>query len=224
MTKTCVLGTLHALELARRHGARVLFAGTSEVYGEPQAHPQREDYRGNVSCTGIRACYDEGKRCAESLVFDYQRMYGLSVKAVRIFNTYGPYMDGADGRVVSNFIMQSLTGAPLTVYGDGKQTRSLCYVDDLVEGLMRMMASPEDCAGPVNLGNPEEYTVREIAELIRRLTGSGSPVEYRPLPADDPTQRRPDIGRAERLLNWRPRIGAEEGLKRTIAYFRGRIG
>lgn len=219
-TKINVLGILNVLELARKHNAKVLQASTSEVYGEPQVHPQVEGYRGNVSCTGIRSCYDEGKRCAESLVFDYHRMYGVRVKVVRIFNTYGPYMDPKDGRVVSNFIVQALQGKNLTVYGDGSQTRSLCYVDDLLEGFVRMMASEDSVVGPVNLGNPEEYTVKEIAGLVRELVGTNVRISYAPLPQDDPTQRRPDICLAQKMLGWAPKVPAREGLERTIRYFR----
>ena len=219
-TKISVLGILNMLELARKNNARILQASTSEVYGEPQVHPQVEGYRGNVSCNGIRSCYDEGKRCAESLVFDYHRMYGTKVKVIRIFNTYGPNMDPQDGRVVSNFIMQSLKGEAITIYGDGSQTRSLCYVDDLLDGMVRMMVSEDGFPGPVNLGNPEEHTIREIAEMIRRITGTTSMLVQRPLPQDDPTQRRPDIRLAETKLAWSPKIGLEDGLCRTVAYFR----
>ena len=218
-TKISVLGVLNVLELARKHNARILQASTSEVYGEPQVHPQVEGYRGNVSCTGIRSCYDEGKRCAESLIFDYQRMYGTKVKVIRIFNTYGPNMDPQDGRVVSNFIMQSLKGEAITIYGDGSQTRSLCYVDDLLDGMVRMMASADSFLGPVNLGNPEEHTIREIAEMIRQITGTASTLVQRPLPQDDPTQRRPDIQSAKEKLAWSPKIGLEEGLRQTVIYF-----
>ncbi len=219
-TKISVLGILHMLELARKNDAKILQASTSEVYGEPLVHPQPESYRGNVNCTGIRSCYDEGKRCAESLIFDYHRMYGLKTKVIRIFNTYGPNMDPKDGRVVSNFIVQSLKGENLTVYGDGSQTRSLCYVDDLLEGMVRMMASKDDFIGPVNLGNPEEYTVKEIAEKIREITGTSSKLVYCPLPKDDPTQRRPDIRLAREELGWEPRVSAMEGLRKTVEYFR----
>ena len=216
---TSVLGIYHMLELARTEGARILQASTSEVYGEPQVHPQVESYRGNVNCDGIRACYDEGKRCAESLMFDYHRMYGVETKIIRIFNTYGPGMDSKDGRVVSNFILECLKGEPITIYGDGSQTRSLCYVDDLLEGMVRMMMSEEGFTGPVNLGNPEEQTIKKIAERIRRLTKSTSEIIYQPLPKDDPTQRRPDITLASEKLDWQPKVTAEEGLKKTIAYF-----
>ena len=219
-TKISVLGVLNMLELARKHNARILQASTSEVYGEPQVHPQVEGYRGNVSCTGIRSCYDEGKRCAESLIFDYQRMYGMKVKVIRIFNTYGPNMDPQDGRVVSNFIMQSLKGEAITIYGDGSQTRSLCYVDDLLDGMVRMMASADSFLGPVNLGNPEEHTIREIAEMIRQITGTASTLVQRPLPQDDPTQRRPDIQSAKEKLAWSPKFGLKDGLCRTVEYFR----
>ena len=219
-TKISVLGILNALELAKRCGAKLLQASTSEVYGEPEVHPQVESYRGNVNCTGIRSCYDEGKRCAESLIFDYHRMYGVRTKVIRIFNTYGPNMDPADGRVVSNFIMQSLRGEDITIYGDGSQTRSLCYVEDLLEGMVRMMASSDDFIGPVNLGNPEEYTILEIAQKIQRITGTKAKLVYRPLPKDDPTQRRPDISLAKAKLGWQPGIKAEEGLRRTVDYFR----
>lgn len=222
-TKVNVFGILNVLELARKNNAKILQASTSEVYGEPQVHPQVEGYRGNVSCTGIRSCYDEGKRCAESLIFDYHRMYGTKVKVVRIFNTYGPNMDPNDGRVVSNFIVQALKGEDLTIYGDGSQTRSLCYVDDLLEGFVRMMSSQDNFIGPVNLGNPEEYTVKEIAERVKRLTASESKLEYVALPKDDPTQRRPDIGMANDKLDWKPSICVEEGLKRTIDYFKEEV-
>ena len=216
-TKTCVLGALNVLEVARKYNAKILQSSTSEVYGEPLEHPQSEDYRGNVNCHGIRSCYDEGKRCAESIFFDHQRMYGTNIKVVRIFNTYGPMMDPNDGRVVSNFIMQALSGKDITIYGDGSQTRSICYVDDLVNGLIKMMAS--DITGPVNLGNPDEYSVKELAEKIKQLTNSSSKLVYRELPSDDPTQRRPDITLAKKVLNWQPKISSEVGLKKTIEYF-----
>lgn len=218
-TKTSVIGSLNLLELACRYKAKILLASTSEVYGEPLVHPQTEGYRGNVSCVGIRACYDEGKRCAESLMFDYQRQYGTAIKVIRIFNTYGPGMDADDGRVVSNFITQCLQGKNITIYGDGSQTRSFCYVDDLLEGMVRMMGTGDDFTGPVNLGNPEEHTVRELAEMIRELTGSKSKILFCSLPADDPTQRRPDIGLAQKHLDWRPCVSVAEGLQRTIEYF-----
>ena len=216
-TKTCVLGALNVLEVARKYNAKILQSSTSEVYGEPLEHPQSEDYRGNVNCHGIRSCYDEGKRCAESIFFDHQRMFGTNIKVVRIFNTYGPMMDPKDGRVVSNFIMQALSGADITIYGDGSQTRSICYVDDLVDGLIKMMAS--DITGPVNLGNPDEYSVKDLAEKIKQLTNSNSKLVYRELPSDDPTQRRPDITLAKKVLNWQPKISSEVGLKKTIEYF-----
>ncbi len=218
-TKTSVIGSLNLLELACRYKAKILLASTSEVYGEPLVHPQTEGYRGNVSCVGIRACYDEGKRCAESLMFDYQRQYGTSIKVIRIFNTYGPGMDADDGRVVSNFITQCLQGKDITIYGDGSQTRSLCYVDDLLEGMVRMMGTGDDFTGPVNLGNPEEHTVLELAKMIRGLTGSKSKILFGPLPADDPTQRCPDIGLAQKQLAWHPCVSVAEGLQRTIEYF-----
>lgn len=217
--RTNVLGTMRLLELAREKQAKLLQASTSEVYGEPEMHPQRESYRGNVNPIGIRACYDEGKRCAETLCFDYARTYSVEAKVVRIFNTYGPNMDPQDGRVVSNFIVQALEGSELTVYGDGKQTRSLCYVDDLVDGLIKMMAA-KDFAGPVNLGNAEEYTVKELAEKIRQLTQTKGKIAYRPRPADDPTRRRPDNALAREKLGWQPRVSAQEGLEKTVAYFR----
>lgn len=219
-TKISVFGILNMLELAKRCDAKILQASTSEVYGEPEVHPQVEGYRGNVSCTGIRACYDEGKRCAESLLFDYNRTYGTKVKVIRIFNTYGPNMDPEDGRVVSNFIIQSLKGEDITVYGDGSQTRSLCYVDDLLEGMVRMMASEDSFIGPVNLGNPEEYTIKEIAEKIKTITATKSQLIYRSLPKDDPTQRRPDISIAKNVLKWEPTVKVVDGLERTIRYFK----
>lgn len=222
-TKINVLGMLCVLELAKQCQAKILQASTSEIYGEPEIHPQTEEYRGNVNCTGIRACYDEGKRCAESLAFDYNRMYGVKIKVVRIFNTYGPNMDPQDGRVVSNFIMQSLRDEDITVYGDGRQTRSLCYVDDLLEGMVRMMASEDEFTGPVNLGNPEEYTIREIAEKIKKLIETKAKLVYRELPKDDPTQRRPDISLAKKKLDWQPRVELETGLKKTISYFKGEL-
>jgi len=222
-TKTCVHGSINMLGLARRLNARILQASTSEVYGDPDRHPQREDYWGHVNPNGIRACYDEGKRCAETLFADYQRQYGLQVKIARIFNTYGPRMRPDDGRVVSNLAMQALAGEPMTVYGDGSQTRSFCYVDDLIDGLIRLMNSPDDFHGPVNLGNTHETTVLEIAHAIRRLAGSRSRIELRPLPQDDPVQRCPDIGVARRMLGWQPATSLEEGLARTLAYFRRRF-
>lgn len=218
-TKTSVLGAINMLGLAKRRKARILQASTSEVYGDPQEHPQREDYWGHVNPIGPRACYDEGKRCAETLCFDYQRQHGVDIRVVRIFNTYGPRMHPKDGRVVSNFIMQALAGEPITLYGDGSQTRSFCYVDDLVEGLLRMMEQTSEM-GPINLGNPVEFTIRELAETVLRLTGSKSRLERRPLPQDDPMQRQPDISRARAVLNWEPKVALEDGLKETIAYFR----
>lgn len=220
--KTAVLGTLNVLQLAAETGARVLIASTSEVYGDPQVHPQTEAYWGHVNPNGKRACYDEGKRCGEALAVAFAEQHGVEVRIARIFNTYGPRMHEEDGRVVSNFIMQALEERPLTVYGDGAQTRSLCYQSDLVDGLRRLMAHPTD-PGPVNLGNPEEMTVQEIAELVLELTGSSSTIEQRPLPADDPRQRRPDIAKARALLAWAPRVTARQGLRATVEYFRRRL-
>ncbi len=219
-TKTSVLGALNALELARKNGAKVFQASTSEVYGDPEVHPQVEGYRGQVNPIGIRACYDEGKRCAESLFFDYHRQYGVPIKVVRIFNTYGPRMHPEDGRVVSNFIMQALRGDDLTIYGDGSQTRSFCYCDDLVDGIVRLMGSRAAFTGPMNLGNPGEFTILELAEKVLQLVGGKSRIVRRPLPQDDPTQRRPDISLAKAELGWEPKIQLDEGLERTIAYFR----
>lgn len=219
--KTSVFGALHLLGLAKRCHARILQASTSEVYGDPQVHPQPESYRGCVNPHGIRSCYDEGKRMAESLFFDYHRQHNVDIKVIRIFNTYGPNMRPDDGRVVSNFIMQALKVDDITIYGDGKQTRSFCYVDDLVEGMIRMMDnSREDFTGPVNLGNPSEFTMLELAELIIKLTGSKSKLVYRPLPQDDPSQRKPVIELAKKELDWEPKIPLEEGLKKTIEYFK----
>ncbi|QQR49698.1 SDR family oxidoreductase [bacterium] len=218
-TKTSVLGALNMLELARTNNARILQASTSEVYGDPEQHPQTEHYRGSVNPIGIRACYDEGKRCAESLFFDYHRMHHVAIKVVRIFNTYGPHMDPLDGRVVSNFIMQALSNQPLTMYGDGSQTRSFCFVDDLVDGMIAMMASPASFLGPVNLGNPIEFTMRELAEIVLELTHSSSSLIFLPLPQDDPLQRKPDITLAREQLGWEPRIALREGLAQTIPYF-----
>ncbi|MDR0639138.1 MAG: SDR family oxidoreductase [Spirochaetaceae bacterium] len=218
--KTSVWGALNMLELARRAGAKVLQASTSEVYGDAILSPQPESYHGNVNPIGIRACYDEGKRAAETLFFDYRRMYGTRIKVVRIFNTYGPRMHPADGRVVSNFIMQALRGEDITIYGDGRQTRSFCYVDDLIEAICRMMQSREDLAGPVNIGNPGEFTIRELAEKVLSLTGSRSKLAFQPLPQDDPQQRKPDIGLAKAELGWEPRVPLDEGLKMTIAWFK----
>ncbi|CAH2600181.1 UDP-glucuronate decarboxylase [Rhodovastum atsumiense] len=218
-TKTSVMGAINMLGLARRTRARVLQASTSEVYGDPTSHPQAEDYHGNVNPIGPRACYDEGKRCAETLFFDYRRQHALRVKVVRIFNTYGPRMHPDDGRVVSNFIVQALQGRDITIHGDGRQTRAFCYVDDLVDGLVRMMASPEAVTGPINLGNPVEIPVRDLADHIVAMTGSRSRLVFRPLPVDDPVQRCPDIRRARETLGWEPRIVLAEGLARTITYF-----
>ena len=219
--KTSVFGMLNMLELARKYDATVLQFSTSEVYGDAQVHPQPETYWGNVNPDGIRSCYDEGKRAAETLCFDYHREYGVKIKVIRIFNTYGPKMDPKDGRVISNFVNQALRGEDLTVYGDGKQTRSFCYVDDLIEGIYRMMNSPDDITGPVNLGNPGEFTMLELAEEVLRQTGSGSKLVFRELPKDDPKQRRPDIARAKQLLNWEPKVPLREGLANTIKYYRG---
>jgi UDP-glucuronate decarboxylase len=218
--KTSVLGAIHLLGMARRCRARILQASTSEVYGDPQVHPQPESYRGNVNPLGPRACYDEGKRAAETLFMDYHRMNGVDVRIVRIFNTYGPRMHPFDGRVVSNFIRQALAGEDLTLYGDGSQTRSFCYCSDLIEGLIRMMEGPRDFIGPVNLGNPDEFTIRELAELTLKLTGTRSRLVFEPLPADDPTRRRPDIDLAQRRLGWQPQVPLREGLTTTIAWFR----
>ncbi|MDW7657238.1 MAG: UDP-glucuronic acid decarboxylase family protein [Bacillota bacterium] len=221
-TRTSVLGALNVLDLALRRQARVLQASTSEVYGDPEHHPQREEDWGHVNPIGIRSCYDEGKRAAESLFFDYRRQFNTDIRVIRIFNTYGPHMHPQDGRVISNFIVQALAGHDLTLYGDGSQTRSFCYVDDLVEGMVRMM-NQDDSDGPVNLGNPEEYTMLELAERIVRLTGSTARISFRPLPQDDPKRRKPDIARAEKLLDWQPSVPLEAGLIRTIAYFRERL-
>src|SRR6185503_6052831 len=217
--KTCVNGAHNMLGLARRLKARILQASTSEVYGDPDTHPQRESYWGNVNPNGTRSCYDEGKRCAETLFFDYRRMHGIRIKVARIFNTFGPRMNPADGRVVSNFIVQALTNRQLTVYGEGLQTRSYCYVDDLLEGCVRLMGTPDEVTGPVNLGNPQELTVRELASTILRLTGSSSTLVFKPLPSDDPRRRRPDISLANELLGWRPTASLEAGLMKTIEYF-----
>jgi UDP-glucuronate decarboxylase len=219
-TKTSVHGAINMLGLAKRVGARILQASTSEVYGDPEVHPQTEAYWGRVNPVGIRSCYDEGKRCAETLFFDYHRQHRTEIKVVRIFNTYGPRMHPNDGRVVSNFIVQALRGEPVTIFGEGQQTRSFCYVDDLIEGMLRMMDTPADFTGPVNLGNPVEFTMLELAEAVIRLTGSSSRIEFRQLPSDDPKQRRPDISLARDRLGWEPSIQLEAGLQRTIAYFR----
>ena len=218
-TKTSVHGAINMLGLARRLRARIFQASTSEVYGDPSVHPQTEDYWGHVNPIGIRSCYDEGKRCAETLFFDYHRQYQTLVKVARIFNTYGPRMDPGDGRVVSNFIVQALSGKPITIYGDGSQTRAFCYVDDLIEGFVLLMNSPDEITGPVNLGNPGEFTMVELAEQVVELTGSGSQIVHEPLPSDDPRQRCPDISHARAQLGWEPRTQLAEGLKRTIAYF-----
>jgi UDP-glucuronate decarboxylase len=218
-TKTSVLGAINMLGLAKRKKARVLQASTSEVYGDPQIHPQPEGYWGHVNPIGLRACYDEGKRCAETLFFDYHRQENVDIRVVRIFNTYGPRMHPNDGRVVSNFIVQALKGEPITLYGDGAQTRSFCYVDDLVDGLVRMMDQDVEI-GPINLGNPAEFTIRELAEQVLRLTGSKSKLEFFPLPQDDPVQRQPDIAKATQALDWKPTVALEDGLKETIAYFK----
>ena len=218
--KTNVHGTINILGLAKRTHARVLQASTSEVYGDPEVHPQTEEYWGRVNPIGPRACYDEGKRCAETLFFDYQRQHGLEIKVARIFNTFGPRMRADDGRVVSNFIVQALRGEPLTIYGDGRQTRSFCYVDDLIDGLLKLMNTPSDFSGPVNLGNPGEFTVGELAEKIIDLAGSKSKLSYHPLPDDDPVQRRPDISLASTALDWQPTVSLEDGLKKTISYFK----
>jgi UDP-glucuronate decarboxylase len=218
-TKTSVHGAINMLGLAKRVKAKILQASTSEVYGDPAVHPQTEDYWGNTNPIGPRACYDEGKRCAETLFFDYHRQHGLRIKVARIFNTYGPRMHPNDGRVVSNFIVQALSGKPITIFGDGSQTRSFCYVDDLVDGLIRLMDTPDHVTGPINLGNPKEFTIRELAEKVVAMTGAKSAIEYGPLPTDDPKQRRPDIGLAEKTLGWKPTVPLEEGLKKAIPYF-----
>ncbi len=219
-TKTSVHGAINMLGLAKRTGARILQASTSEVYGDPECHPQTEDYWGRVNPIGIRSCYDEGKRCAETLFFDYHRQHALDIKVVRIFNTYGPGMQLHDGRVISNFIVQALLGENITIYGDGSQTRSFCFVSDLIEGVIGMMDSPVDLSGPVNLGNPAEYSIREIAETIIALCGSASKLTYMPLPQDDPRQRQPDITVARERLGWQPKVALEAGLLQTISYFR----
>jgi len=217
--QTSVMGAINMLGLAKRTGAKVLQASTSEVYGDPSVHPQPESYWGNVNPIGIRSCYDEGKRCAETLFFDYHRQNGVRIKVVRIFNTYGPNMHPNDGRVVSNFIVQALKGKDITIYGDGSQTRSFCYCDDLIKGFIAMMATGDDITGPINIGNPGEFTIKQLAELVIELTGSKSKLVYEPLPSDDPTQRRPVIDKAREILGWEPTIPLREGLVRTIAYF-----
>jgi UDP-glucuronate decarboxylase len=218
-TKTSVHGAINMLGLAKRLGARIFQASTSEVYGDPEVHPQPESYWGKVNPIGIRSCYDEGKRCAETLFFDYYRQHDLPIKVARIFNTYGPRMHPNDGRVVSNFVVQALRDEDITIYGEGEQTRSFCYVDDLIEGFVRLMNSPEDLTGPINLGNPGEFTIRELAERVIELTGSSSKLIFRPLPEDDPRQRQPDISAAKKYLEWEPSVALNEGLVRTIAYF-----
>nr|VFJ53784.1 MAG: UDP-glucuronate decarboxylase [Candidatus Kentron sp. FM]VFJ65412.1 MAG: UDP-glucuronate decarboxylase [Candidatus Kentron sp. FM]VFK08576.1 MAG: UDP-glucuronate decarboxylase [Candidatus Kentron sp. FM] len=223
-TKTSVHGAINMLGLAKRVGGKILQASTSEVYGDPQMHPQREDYWGHVNPIGVRSCYDEGKRCAETLFFDYHRQHGLNIKVARIFNTYGPRMHPNDGRVVSNFIVQALGGNPITLYGDGSQTRSFCYVDDMIDGFVRLMDSEDGFTGPVNLGNPDEFTIEELAGKVIGLTGSHSRLTYKPLPSDDPTQRRPDITLARDKLGWTPKIPLDTGLERTIAYFDALLG
>jgi UDP-glucuronate decarboxylase len=222
-TKTSVHGAINMLGLAKRLRARIFQASTSEVYGDPTVHPQTEDYWGHVNPIGIRSCYDEGKRCAETLFFDYYRQHKLAIKVARIFNTYGPRMHPNDGRVVSNFIMQALLGEPLTIYGDGSQSRSFCYVDDMIDGFILLMESAADVTGPVNLGNPVEFTMLELAEKVLAQTKSRSKIDFRPLPPDDPRQRQPDIGRASNLLGWKPRMSLDEGLSSTIEYFRAVI-
>ncbi len=218
-TKTSVHGAINMLGLAKRRRAKIFQASTSEVYGDPTLHPQPEEYWGNVNPIGLRSCYDEGKRCAETLFFDYHRQHGLRIKVARIFNTYGPRMHPSDGRVVSNFIVQALKNAPLTLYGDGAQTRSFCYVDDMVEAFLRLMDTDDAVTGPINLGNPGEFTIRELAEKVISLTGSASKIEHMPLPSDDPRQRQPDIGKARELLAWTPTTALDQGLVKTIAYF-----
>jgi UDP-glucuronate decarboxylase len=223
-TKTSVIGAINMLGLAKRVGAKILQASTSEVYGDPTVHPQTEEYWGNVNTLGPRACYDEGKRCAETLFFDYFRQHKVRIKVARIFNTYGPRMHPNDGRVVSNFIVQAIQGNDITLYGDGLQTRAFCFVDDLIHGLMRLMATEAGVTGPINIGNPHEITVRELAERVIRLTGTRSQIVFRPLPADDPLQRCPDIRRAAEILDWKPSVILDDGLQKTIDYFRGTLG
>jgi len=218
-TKTSVHGAINMLGLAKRTGAKIFQSSTSEVYGDPTVHPQSEDYRGNVNPIGPRACYDEGKRCAETLFFDYYRQHGLKIKVARIFNTYGPRMHPNDGRVVSNFIVQALRGKPITIYGDGSQTRSFCYVDDMVAGFVRLMDAPDDVTGPINLGNPGEFTIMQLAKLVVKMTDAKSELIYEPLPEDDPLQRCPNITLAKEKLNWQPNVQLEQGLEKTITYF-----
>ncbi len=222
-TKTNIFGIINLLDIARKYNAKILQASTSEIYGEPLIHPQAEDYWGNVNCTGIRACYDEGKRCAESLMYDYNRMYGVNIRVVRIFNTYGPNMSAYDGRVIPNFIMQALQNIPITIYGDGMQTRSLCYVDDLIDGMIKMMEYDSSTTTPINLGNTDEMTVLEIAKRICLYTKSKSILSFNRLPQDDPTHRKPNIELAQNILNWEPKISFEDGIKKTIQYFRKTI-
>lgn len=222
-TKTSVHGAINLLGLAKRLDARILQASTSEVYGDPEIHPQKEDYWGRVNPIGLRSCYDEGKRCAETLFFDYWRQHALQIKVVRIFNTYGPRMHPNDGRVVSNFIVQALRGNDITIYGDGLQTRSFCYVDDLIDAMVTMMDTPAGFTGPINIGNPAEFTMLELAELILRLSGSNSKLIYKPLPSDDPRQRQPDISLAKQHLGWKPKVGLEDGLRETINYFKNEL-
>ncbi len=222
-TKTSVIGAINMLGLAKRTKARILQASTSEVYGDPELHPQTEDYHGNVNPLGPRACYDEGKRCAETLFLDYHRQHRIAIRVARIFNTYGPRMHPDDGRVVSNFILRALMGRPIAINGDGSQTRAFCYVDDMIDGLVRLMRAPDEVTGPINLGSPHETTVRELAERVIRLAGSDSKLEFQPLPEDDPKRRCPDIGLAKRLLDWTPKLSLDQGLERTIAYFRTQI-
>ena len=223
-TKTSVIGAINMLGLAKRVKAKILQTSTSEVYGDPMVHPQTEEYWGNVNPIGRRSCYDEGKRCAETLFFDYRRQHKMPIKVVRIFNTYGPRMHPNDGRVVSNFIMQALRGQEITVYGEGTQTRSFCYVDDLIEAIVRMMETPSDVTGPINIGNPHEFTIRELAERIIEMTGAKSKIRFEPLPSDDPRQRQPDISMAKSILKWEPKTQLREGLTKTIAYFENILG
>lgn len=222
-TKTCVYGAINMLEIARKNNAKILQASTSEIYGEPLVHPQTENYRGNVSPNGVRACYDEGKRCAESLFFDYNRLYGVKIKIVRIFNTYGPFMSVDDGRVISNFICQALKNEDLTIYGDGSQTRSFCYIDDLIDVIVSIMAGRDDFTGPVNIGNPEEFTINELADLVKEKINSNLNVVFKSLPEDDPAKRCPDISLVKAKLNWEPKIKLSEGLDKTIIYFKNKL-
>ena len=221
--QTSIMGAINMLGVAKRTGAKILQASTSEVYGDPHVHPQPEEYWGNVNPIGIRSCYDEGKRCAETLFFDYHRQNNVRIKVIRIFNTYGPNMHPNDGRVVSNFIVQALKGKDITIYGDGSQTRSFCYCDDLIRGMIAMMATPDDITGPINLGNPHEFTIKQLAELVIELTGSKSQIIYEPLPSDDPTQRQPIIDKAKAILGWEPTVQLREGLIKTIEYFDGKL-